>query len=241
MRLRKLIAAILFLIFIELISYGELNIEYLSEKYGIILMRGDNMLYEALETNIVNEGIENTLMYNITGNLIEDYNSNSNISNINNISDITNYFMMGIYLLKGYVPENYNLTMGLYHIDSNIGWHQDPSPMFGEIVDNDIRFIIFSKKSEINYLTEFSTRSNYLIPDKESAYLHQYLEEFDPISRKRMMMGSDLYKVDLPKTEDNSTIIVGFDNNKIFHQAPYIFEKVLGDRYLYILSFSWNN
>ena len=43
MRLRKLIAAILFLIFIELISYGELNIEYLSEKYGIILMRGDNM------------------------------------------------------------------------------------------------------------------------------------------------------------------------------------------------------
>lgn len=238
MSFKKILASILFLIYIQLISDGELNIEYLSDNYGIILLRGSEKFYDELESSRVEEGIENTLIYNITGGLIEDYNYRDGIINVSNI---TNYFMRDIYLLKGYIPDNYNFTMGLYHIESSVGWHQDPGPIFGGIVDNDIRFMTFAKDSELNDLTEFSTRSNYLIPNKESSALHQYLEEEDPISRKKLVMGSDLYKVELPKLKDNSTIIIGFDNNKLLHQSPYIFEKILGDRYLYIFSFSWNN
>ena len=234
--MKRIIASVLFLIYLSFISGFEL------EEYGITLFNSTDELYENIELMVPQE--EKSYGYYIDDNIIEEYNPleisllPEKIIN-KNINYISDYFMPAIYKLKGHIPTNYYLSYGLYDITMPPdihGWHQDPTYINNP--DHDIRFILFSDDSINTRLTHFSTGSRDIIPSKETIPIHSFLLDY-PTEYRSMYMGADTNMIKFPKIKDNKNIIIGFDNYKVLHRSPKFLEDIIENRRIYVFQFNW--
>jgi len=234
--MRKIIASILFIIYISLISGVELKDD------GITLLNATDELYLNIDLIIPQENID--YGYYIDDNIIEEYNPlvislfSEKIVN-QNINFIADYFMPAIYRLKNHTPTNYYLSYGLYEITTSVdlhGWHQDPT--YINKPDHDIRFIMFADDSINTRLTQFSRGSRDIMPNRDTIPIHSLLLDY-PIEYRTMYMGADLNQINIPNIKDNKRIIIGFDNYRVLHRTPKIFEKIIQNRRIYSFQFNW--